>query len=130
MQTMFSKNPNFDLDLKFGQFGESWCLALGSEGRMEVKTDRIWSQTGNLWFETESRGKPSGIMVSKSKFWGQAMWVNGSIVGMVVFDTKILKKNLQEMVQSGSARLSVGGDDDTSVGIKVPLSRIQRLLLP
>ena len=58
----------FDLDLQFGKKYEN-ALQKAVEGTNECKCDRIWHRTGNVYIETESRGKPSGINVTKAKYW-------------------------------------------------------------
>ena len=58
----------FDLDLKFGQSKENE-LQIAIEGQVECKADRLTVRTGNVYVEIESRGKPSGIMVTTSKYY-------------------------------------------------------------
>jgi hypothetical protein len=69
------KNSDWDLDLRAGETGESKVADLLSLDTVEVKTDRRWHQTGNLYIETEcyyvneNAWKPSGIRVSKATHW-------------------------------------------------------------
>lgn len=69
------KDSNWDLDLRDGLKGESRVADLLSLDTVEVKTDRRWYQTGNLYIETEcyyvtdNAWKPSGIRVSKATHW-------------------------------------------------------------
>lgn len=76
---MTSKNEplsSFDLDLSFGKEGEDFVKELLTGGRtVEVKRDRKWKETGNLYIETACYfvGKrawgPSGLSVTKASYW-------------------------------------------------------------
>lgn len=69
------KYSDWDLDLRDGEQGESRVADLLSLDTVEVKTDRRWKETGNLYIETECYYKnsqawePSGIRVSKATHW-------------------------------------------------------------
>ena len=64
------KNSNWDLDLRAGEAGEMKLADLLSMDTIEVKTDRRWHETGNLYIETEcfqqstQTWEDSGISVS------------------------------------------------------------------
>ena len=47
------KDSNWDLDLRAGLSGESKVADLLSLDTVEVKTDRRWWETGNVYIETE-----------------------------------------------------------------------------
>jgi hypothetical protein len=66
----------FDLDLKFGQEGESLVKELLTNGQtVEVKRDRKWKDTHNVYIETECYfvGKQSwdssGLNVTEAQYW-------------------------------------------------------------
>ena len=68
---------DWDLDLRFGQEGEvmvNHYLTSPIE-TVEVKRDRRWKETGNLYIETECWSDalacwyPSGIMASRASHW-------------------------------------------------------------
>ena len=69
------KDSNWDLDLRDGQAGESMVADLLSLDTVEVKTDRRWWETGNVYIETEcwyqssQSWEPSGLRVSKATHW-------------------------------------------------------------
>lgn len=69
------KYSDWDLDLRDGEQGESRVADLLSLDTVEVKTDRRWKDTGNLYIETECYYKksqawePSGLQVSKATHW-------------------------------------------------------------
>ena len=69
------KDSNWDLDLRAGEAGESKVADLLSLDTVEVKTDRRWWETGNVYIETEcwyqssQSWEPSGIRASKATHW-------------------------------------------------------------
>ena len=69
------KDSNWDLDLRDGMVGESKIADLLHLDTVEVKTDRRWHETGNVYIETEcyyvneDAWKPSGIRVSQASHW-------------------------------------------------------------
>ena len=70
------KDSNWDLDYRAGLLGESKIADLLHLDTVEVKTDRRWIETGNIYIETEcfyqsdNEWKLSGIQVSKATHWG------------------------------------------------------------
>lgn len=66
---------DWDIDLRDGQAGEKTVAKLLSAETVEVKTDRRWYQTGNVyiemqcWYQTEQAYCPSGINVTKASHW-------------------------------------------------------------
>ena len=76
MGSLMSRS-DWDLDLRFGQEGEvivNYFLTAPVE-TVEVKRDRRWKETGNLYIETECWSDAlacwyaSGIMVTKASHW-------------------------------------------------------------
>lgn len=69
------KQSDWDIDLRDGQAGENQIRELLKIETIEVKTDRKWSKTGNLYIEiycfyqkTQSWEK-SGLAASKASHW-------------------------------------------------------------
>ena len=64
----YEEMKKFDLDLKFGHFGEDFVRDLQNGNTMiEVKTERdIWKTTGNIAIEIRCNGRPSGISTTGS----------------------------------------------------------------
>jgi len=67
---------DWDLDLTHGQVGEALVNDLLTGGfTVEVKRDRRWAETGNLyietycWYNLEQAWKESGILVTKADYW-------------------------------------------------------------
>ena len=75
-------SPNFDLDLKFGQERENELQEILHNEPIEVKCDRLCIKTGNVFVEFEDAGRPSGISITKSKFYcfAIAMICGGALV--------------------------------------------------
>ncbi len=71
------KRSDWDLDLRFGQEGEVLVnnLLTAPIETVEVKRDRRWKETGNLYIETECWSDAlacwyaSGIITSKASHW-------------------------------------------------------------
>jgi hypothetical protein len=69
---MTASKSDWDLDLRYGQDGEESVRRLLTIDTVEVKRDRRWKETGNLYIETscyyvnEGEFKPSGVSVSKA----------------------------------------------------------------
>jgi hypothetical protein len=69
------KNSSWDLDFRDGEIGESKVADLLHLDTVEVKTDRRWKDTSNLYIETEcwyvgdESWKPSGVRVSEATHW-------------------------------------------------------------
>jgi hypothetical protein len=67
---------DFDLDLRFGQDGEVYVANLLKMENIEVKRDKRWKNTGNLyievwcWSDNNSEWYPSGLQTSKASALG------------------------------------------------------------
>ena len=108
---------SFLTDLPFGEKyeRESKSILEGKDVKVEVKADRLCQKTGNVYVETESRGKPSGINVTTAKFWGFCLWLEKrEAQTWVLVPTKILKKLMTKYP------IKVGGDNWTSKGHIIP----------
>ena len=76
LQVMTTSKSDWDLDLRYGQDGEESVRRLLTIDTVEVKRDRRWKETGNLYIETscyyvnDGAFKPSGVSVSKATHFG------------------------------------------------------------
>lgn len=121
---MKNKDNKFDIDLSFGEAVEDELLA-ALEGKIEVKAERdIWQKTGNIAIEYESRGKPSGIMVTEAEHWTQALTINNQVYCYLTFSVKTLKKIVNYYVKNRPECLKRGGDNYTSKLVLIPLEEI------
>ena len=102
----------FDVDLKFGQTWEKHIDEMFSGAKTcEIKTEKyIWSNTGNICIEIESRGKPSGLATTEAELWVQNLVKDGELVCSLVFKTDKLKEIIEKM----PTRIVMGGDNLSS----------------
>ena len=116
---MSNFNKDFKFDLDFGVLnGETWFHEIMTNKTIEVKCDRMTTQTGNVYIEYESRGKPSGIATSQADYWVYKFDEESAIV----FKTDALKDKLKRLVNLGIAKADIqGGDNKTSKGILLSL---------
>tara|TARA_R100001510_G_C7612002_1_gene175236 strand:- start:570 stop:959 length:390 start_codon:yes stop_codon:yes gene_type:complete len=121
-----SYNPNFDIDLEFGQvYEEKIKKLLESKGKIEVKTERdTWLKTGNIAIEFRCRGKKSGIARTKADWWFHVLTIDGIMVGMVCFPVSKLTLLMRALYDKGIARKVMGGDDNESEMLLVPLKEL------
>lgn len=84
------KNSDWDLDFRFGQEGEQYVANLIQT--VEVKTDRRWKETGNLyieiycWSPNTEGWYPSGLLATKASHW--AFNLEGTVL---IVPTVVLK---------------------------------------
>ena len=127
--------PDFDADLKFGQEGERWLIALADEQKMEIKRERAkWAQTGNLFFEFSRKNfhtgeqEPTGLDATTSEWWAHCLHLNGQNLGVIIFRVSRLKERLKELLNAKEARTAWGGDDGRTLGVLCPLRNLDYLL--
>ena len=67
---------SFDLDFRYGYAGEQLVEELLTNGKtVEVKRDRRWHETGNLyievecWYNSTHSWQASGIAVTEADYW-------------------------------------------------------------
>lgn len=110
-------NSDFRYDLETGILdGETWFHELLTNKKVEVKYDKLGHKTGNIYIEYESRGKPSGIAITKADFYAYRI----SNSHLIVIEVSELKSKLKHLVSIGKARANVkGGDNNTSLGVLV-----------
>ena len=121
---------NFDLDLNCGQIYEEKVRDIfEGDGSIEVKTERdIWQKTGNIAIEIRYRGKPSGISSTDAKWWIHILSNDNDIETALMFKVEKLKKKIKQMVMLGMARIVVGGDNDNSEIVLLPIDKITNII--
>ena len=118
----YNKDSKFDVDLEFGEKFEKSLAKILTLGKIEVKTERDkWKKTGNIAIELMSRGKLSGLTITKAEWWCQILTIKGDIVGVYMVPVKKLKKIVKKSVEFGRGRVVMGGDNDTSEIALIPL---------
>ena len=116
----------FDHDLEFGQLGEDFVKSMQSKNtKIEVKTERdIWKTTGNIAIEIRCRGKKSGISVTEAETWVHLLSYENNIEGGFIFSTKYLKDKIVEMHKNKEIKLVMGGDDNMSQMVLIPIEKL------
>lgn len=130
---MSSNHKGWDMSLEFGKAGERWLTYLGChECKVEVKRDDRWTESGNLFFEYECNGVPSGIASTDSKWF--VVTLNGrgdTIVGAFVFNTEKLRHNIAMLAEQKRIKhIDRAGDGGKVKGWLVPMMLIQPLMWP
>lgn len=111
-------NSDFRYDLYFGQLAENELFDIISNKKIEVKTDKQATRTGNVYVEFESRGKPSGISTSEADYYCFVISPDSFIL---ISSTK-LKERCRKYL--GTSRERKGGDSNTSRGILLPVNEL------
>ena len=105
---------NFRHDLEVGQVAEKALADIIEHKTIEVKNDLKAIKTGNLFIEFMSRGKKSGIDRTEADVWCCCI---GSI--FILIETEKLRELIEPLKGTTAERL--GGDNDTSVGVLLPI---------
>jgi len=123
-------NPKFDLDLKFGEEYEQGLEKLfKTKGKIEVKTERDkWIETGNIAIEIRCRGKKSGLSVTESDWWFHILSEKGKVKGMICLPVEELKNICRVMIKNGTAKKIMGGDDNESEILLLPIKELTGLI--
>lgn len=122
---------NFKADLEFGQLGEAFVSELGKDVSIEVKTDRKWHKTGNIFIEISCNGKPSGIMSTKASYLVYLLHKDGVQVGGYILQVNPLKKAIKSCLNDGLEgyrQIDWGGDGGRVTGIVVALTSMGELI--
>jgi hypothetical protein len=92
------KNSSFDLDFSYGRVGESLVDELLTGGKtVEVKRDRRWHQTNNVyievecWYNNSDSWEPSGLSVSQASYWAFVLESSVHIVLTEVLRSAVAK---------------------------------------
>tara|TARA_R100000149_G_scaffold52693_1_gene22613 strand:+ start:116 stop:496 length:381 start_codon:yes stop_codon:yes gene_type:complete len=118
-------NPHFDLDLEFGEKFEGCLSDILNKGKVEVKTERdIWTKTGNLVIEIRYKNKPSGLSLTKADYWAHVMTEDEVIKFILLFPVSVLKRRVKYLLKNKKAKIVMGGDNNQSALILIPLKHI------
>ena len=115
----------FDIDLKFGEEFEFSLAKILSLGKVEVKTERNkWKKTGNIAIELMNQGNLSGLTVTEEEWWAQILTYRGNIDSVILIPVIKLKKLVKRLVDEGKAKIIMGGDDNSSELVLIPIKEI------
>ena len=96
-------------------FNRKYLFNILTDKKIEVKTDYQATMTRNIFVEYESRNKSSGIVTTEAS-WFAYILSNDKII---LISTQKLKNLCRQYL--GTKRDILGGDNDTSKGILLPI---------
>jgi len=116
------KLSDWDIDLEFGEDSEQRIKEMLSNGdKLEIKTERDkWYDSGNIYVEIESRGKPSGLQTTKADYWVINLNKNNKDYCKLFFEIEDFKK----ITHKYRYNLVNGGDNGTSKGYLIPIKEL------
>ena len=116
----------FEKDLDYGKIGEYWVDDALSNGTVEVKTERdIWITTGNIAIEIRGRdGRLSGLSTTEADTWIQLLSVDGKVRGGFIIKVSDLKQRVKELHENGDAKIVMGGDDNATQMVLIPIDKL------
>lgn len=120
---------NWQADLKFGEAGQTWLKELGQDTTMEVKRDKMWYKTGNIFFEVSCSGKLSGVMSTEALYLAYILTKDDVQIATYLWRTSVLRKALHEALKTGIVKEITGGDGNIVNGYLLPLTKVGELTL-
>lgn len=105
-----------------GQLKEHEISQIFSNKKIEVKTDFMAQETGNIALEYESRGKPSGIAVTEADFYAYCLPLANFQNIIIFMEINELKRLAREYWSKGNIKKM--GDENTSVSVLIPLNKL------
>ena len=124
-----NNDNKFDIDLKVGQGYEDSLAEILTMEKVEVKTEiDKWKETGNIAIEIRCRGKLSGLSVTEASYWAHILSYRGYIKSVILIPVDDLKIIVKELLSKKEARMVMGGDDNMSQMVLVPLKKIWEVL--
>ena len=122
-------SDNFDIDLDFGKIYEQKVKDIFEvKGGIEVKTERgAWKQTGNIAIEIRYKGNPSGLSTTNADWWVHILSNNGDIDTALMFKVNKLKKKISKLVSRKEAHIVMGGDNNKSEIVLVPINKLSQV---
>jgi hypothetical protein len=110
---------DFDVDLKRGEIGEEHLREILGDVQIEVKRDFITCDSGNIAVEYENGGLPSGISITKAKWWGFVLSEKLDDEVVLLVETERLKRIARYFYKRGSVKS--GGDNNGAKNILIPV---------
>jgi hypothetical protein len=112
----------FDIQLGSAQNDEDRLAMALQLAAIELKTERYqWEQTGNIFIEYESRGRPSGIAATTSDFWCHELARGDETLCYLLIPMDRLKRVCREKFKT-LAHKSDAGDAKAQRGIVLRLN--------
>lgn len=114
-------NNDFKHDLKVGQLKEEALGEIFNGSTIEVKYDQQAYNTGNIFVEYQSRGKPSGLSTTQAEYYCYVL-SNDTGDTFHLMKTDMIKNKCRAYMKT--KRDIVGGDSNTSKGILLPIKEL------
>ena len=114
-------NNDFKHDLKVGQLKEEALGEIFNGSTIEVKYDQQAYNTGNIFVEYQSRGKPSGLSTTQAEYYCYVL-SNDTGDTFHLMKTNMIKNKCRAYMKT--KRDIVGGDSNTSKGILLPIKEL------
>tara|TARA_Y100000401_G_scaffold20585_1_gene13746 strand:+ start:334 stop:777 length:444 start_codon:yes stop_codon:yes gene_type:complete len=119
----YELNKNFTHDLILGEIREKKLAEILANKPIEVKTEMgVWQEKGNLAIEIEFDGEPSGLYKTHSEYWWHNLEVRNEAYMSLFFKVDILKAIVKKIEDKYPHRIVMGGDDNLSKLVLVPLA--------
>ena len=123
-----SGNSKFDLDLAKGQEMEQQLAEFFKGEKVEVKSERhLWEKTRNHFVEYQYKGNKSGISVTEAEYWALMLVKDDVPVMTYIIPVAVLKELCRKYI--GTDRDVIGGDDNNSRGILLPIKELALVCL-
>jgi len=112
-EARMTKLSDFDLDYSYGLQGENLVDQLLTGGKtVEVKRDRKWWDTGNIfievqcWYNSSKTWEDSGLAVSKADYWAFVLESGVIIVpiGHVKYAVQVFGKRIECTIEPNNSR--------------------------
>ena len=121
-----NKDNKFDIDLRAGEEYEDSLAEILTLEKIEVKTEiDKWKETGNIAIEIRCRGKLSGLSVTEASHWAHILSYRGYIKSVILIPVEELKIVVKELLEKKEARIVMGGDNDKSQLVLIPLDKLK-----
>ena len=116
----------FDIDLSLGEKYEDSLAQILTISKIEVKAEiDKWRDTGNIAIEIRCNGKLSGLSVTKAAHWCHVLSYKNEIKMILIFPIEELKRIVRELVDKKEAKVVMGGDNNKSQLVLVPLDKLK-----
>lgn len=114
-------SSSYSYDLSIGAKAEDWVMDIfDGEKKIEVKVDFLAHRTGNIYVEVYSRGNKSGVTTTEADYW---IYKIAKIDSAAIIPVARLRELVKRYYSGNFVK---GGDDDTSLGVLIPLSEIYK----
>lgn len=120
MKQVGSMFRNFDIDLEYGEAGESLLLSiLNGAKKVEVKTDRLAHVTGNVAVEFRCNGRNSGISTTEADYWAFVLMSGKLIIMIEVNELKDIARTQYKL-----GHVVCGGDGNNSEMVLIKIKQL------